>query len=222
MQVAEADRDEAATAAEPDMKSPRDRILATARDLFRKHGVRGIGVDAIVEVAKTNKMSLYRHFGSKDDLVVACLQEVAAEMNKMWDRLEAEHPDDAHAQLRSWLRVASACGGADGRGCSIANAAVELTEGDHPARNFVAAFKRSQRDRLADICRRAGIEKADTLADTLSLLQEGALITRQIMGADGLSSNFIAAGEAVIASFAGASDSMIAARTLPKQKTARR
>ncbi len=58
---------------------PRERIIATARELFRKHGIRGIGVDAIAEFAGTNKMTLYRHFGSKDDLVVACLRSVAAE-----------------------------------------------------------------------------------------------------------------------------------------------
>ena len=51
---------------------PRERIINTARDLFRKYGIRGIGVDAIADAADTNKMTLYRHFGSKDDLVVAC------------------------------------------------------------------------------------------------------------------------------------------------------
>ena len=53
---------------------PRERILATARDLFHKHGIRGIGVEAIAEAAGTNKMTLYRHFNSKDDLVVECLK----------------------------------------------------------------------------------------------------------------------------------------------------
>jgi AcrR family transcriptional regulator len=182
---------------------PRDRILATARGLFRKHGLRGVGIDAIVEAADTNKMTLYRHFGSKDELVVACLQQVAAEANTGWDRLEAAHPGDAMAQLRAWLRQGGACGGSDGRGCSIANAAIELTEDGHPARAVIAGFKRDQRDRLAKVCRAAGIVAAETLADTLSLLLEGALVSRQTTGAQGLSSSFVASGEAVIASFAG-------------------
>jgi AcrR family transcriptional regulator len=183
---------------------PRDRILATARDLFRKHGLRGVGVDAIVEAAETNKMTLYRHFGSKDELVVACLQQVAEEATASWDRLAAAHPGDAMAQLRAWLRQGANCGGADGRGCSLANAAIELTDDDHPARKFIAGFKRSQRDRLAKLCREAGIVAADTLADTLSLMAEGARVSRQTMGPDGLSSRFVASGEAVIASFVGA------------------
>lgn len=185
---------------------PRDRILATARDLFRKHGLRGVGVDTIVEAADTNKMTLYRHFGSKDDLVVACLQEVAGEANAAWDRLDADHPGDAMAQLRAWLRQGGTCGGSDGRGCSIANAAIELTDDDHPARKFIAGFKRDQRDRLVKLCRDAGIGAADTLADTLSLMLEGARVSRQTMGSDGLSSSFVASAEAVIASFQGGHD----------------
>ena len=53
---------------------PRDRILETARDMFHKHGIKGVGVDAITEAAGTNKMTLYRHFESKDELIVECLR----------------------------------------------------------------------------------------------------------------------------------------------------
>src|SRR6266481_1672547 len=63
---------------------PRERIISTARDLFRKHGIRGIGVDAIADAAGGNKMTLYRHFGSKDDLVVACLRDAAREADVIW------------------------------------------------------------------------------------------------------------------------------------------
>jgi len=182
---------------------PRERILATANDLFRKHGLRGIGVDAIAEAAGTNKMTLYRHFGSKDDLVVCCLESVAAESDELWGRLRQQHPGDPKAQLYGWLRHGSSCGGSDGRGCSIANAAIELTDRDHPARKVISDFKRGQRDHLAGICRAAGIPAAEALADALSLLQEGALSARQSMGPDGLSASFVSAGEAVIASFAG-------------------
>ena len=59
---------------------PRDSIAGAARDLFHSHGIRGIGVDAIAEAAGTNKMTLYRHFGSKDDLIIQCLRDVAVEV----------------------------------------------------------------------------------------------------------------------------------------------
>src|SRR5215510_7912573 len=86
---------------------PRDRIIDAARDLFRKHGIRGIGVDAIADAANSNKMTLYRHFGSKDDLVVACIEMAAKEAGEFWDELERAHPGDARAQLKDWVRRAA-------------------------------------------------------------------------------------------------------------------
>jgi AcrR family transcriptional regulator len=184
------------------LPKPRERIITTARDLFRKHGIRGIGVDAIAEMAGTNKMTLYRHFGSKDDLVVACLREVASEAEAIWSGFEADHPGDPLAQLHAWLRCGAECAVGDGRGCDMANAAVELAESDHPARCFIEAFKAEQRDRLAKLCRDAGIAKADLLADALSLLLEGARVSRQSAGVEGPCARFITVGEAVIAAFA--------------------
>lgn len=84
----------------------------------------------------------------------------------------------------------------------MANAAVELAESDHPARHVIEEFKTGQRDRLAKLCREAGIVKADLLADTLSLLIEGARVSRQSAGAEGPCAHFISIAEAVIAAFA--------------------
>src|ERR1700710_1457231 len=107
---------------------PRDRIVAAARDLFHQQGYRGIGVDAIAEAAGTNKMTLYRHFGSKDDLVIQCLRDAAREAEACWAAIEADHPGDARAQLRAWVTRCAECVCDDRRGCDLANAAVELAE----------------------------------------------------------------------------------------------
>jgi AcrR family transcriptional regulator len=183
---------------------PRDRIAGAARDLFHKHGIRGVGVDAIAEAAGTNKMTLYRHFGSKDDLVIACLRDAAREAEAWWTAIEADHPGDARAQLRAWVLRGAECVCDDGRGCDLANAAVELAEIDHPARRVIEAIKIEQRDRLARLCRNAGIAQADLLADTLSLLIEGARVSRQSAGLEGPSAKFVRMCETVIASFRGA------------------
>src|SRR5688500_20349209 len=66
---------------------PRDGIIDAARDLFRKHGIRGIGVDAIADAADSNKMTRYRHVGSKDDLIVACIGKAGAEAEAFWEAL---------------------------------------------------------------------------------------------------------------------------------------
>lgn len=180
---------------------PRDRILGTARDLFHRHGYRGVGVDTIAEVAGTNKMTLYRHFGSKDDLIVECLHGFAEEADATWASFEVTYPGDPVAQLHAWVRVGADCAIADERGCDMVNAAVELTEHDHPARRVIEDFKTEQRNRLVGLCRSAGATQAELLADTLWLLLEGARVSRQSVGAEGPSARFIRMAEAIIAAF---------------------
>jgi AcrR family transcriptional regulator len=187
----------------PDVRiRPRDRIVATACDLFHQYGIRSIGVDAIAEAAGTNKMTLYRHFGSKDDLIVECLRKVANDAEAIWTELEAEHPGNPHEQLRAWVLRAADCVLADGRGCDMVNAAIELTDPGHPARRVIEAFKASYWDRLTQLCAAAGAADAALLADTLSLLLEGARVSRQSVGAEGPSRRFVQMSEAIIETFA--------------------
>src|SRR5215467_4734969 len=82
---------------------PRDRILVAASDLFYRHGIRAVGVEAIAEAAGTNKMTLYRHFDSKDELVAEYLRQAAKEADSCWGRFQAAHPGEPLAQLRVWL-----------------------------------------------------------------------------------------------------------------------
>src|SRR5260370_12150159 len=89
--------------AHSDVLRPRERILLAARDLFHRHGIRGVGVETIAEAAGTNKMTLYRHFDSKDDLIVAYLRGVAVEVDEMWGDFERDHPGDMQAQLKASL-----------------------------------------------------------------------------------------------------------------------
>src|SRR5258708_20960428 len=83
---------------------PRERIVAAARDLFYRHGIRAVGVDAIAEAAATNKMTLYRHFASKDLLVAECLRRWAAEADAAWDEIARAHAGDKRGQLQPCLR----------------------------------------------------------------------------------------------------------------------
>src|SRR4051812_23264257 len=115
----------------------RERIVVTARNLFHRHGIHGVGVDAIAEAAGTNKMTLYRHFGSKDDLIVACLRKAASDAEIFWNELESAHPHDPLAQLHGWVRAAAHYVISQSRGCEMANAAVELAEARHPAMRVI-------------------------------------------------------------------------------------
>ena len=163
--------------------SPRERILSTASELFYRHGIRAVGVETIAEAAETNKMTLYRHFSSKDELVAEYLQRLAEKAKSSWDRLEADHPGNPSAQLRAWLKdMAAHVGSGDERGCPLANAAVELPEKGHPARRVIEAFKTAQRERLVQLCAAAALAEPEMLADELFLLLEGARVTAQSMG----------------------------------------
>jgi AcrR family transcriptional regulator len=194
-----------ASAADP--LRPRERILRAARDLFHRHGIRGVGVETIAEAAGTNKMTLYRHFDSKDDLILAYLRGVAVEADEIWRGIERDHPGDMQAQLQAWLVCADECVTSDARGCDLANAAVELTEDGHPGRRIIEDLKTDHRNRLAALCRRAGIAQPEVLADTLTLLLEGARVSRQSAGSQGPSSKFIRTAEQVIESFKARSSS---------------
>src|SRR5579872_6705281 len=70
---------------------PRDRILAAAADLFYRQGIRAVGVEAIAEAAHTNKMTLYRHFPSKDELVAEYLRQTANAADACWARFAQAH-----------------------------------------------------------------------------------------------------------------------------------
>lgn len=180
---------------------PRERIIAAARELFHRHGIRGVGVDTIADAAGTNKMTLYRHFGSKDELILAYVQTIAAEGEAMWQEIARDHPGDPRAQLEDWLERAEECVSEDGRGCDLANAAVELTEDDHPARRLIEQLKTDHRNRLASLCEAAGVAQSKELADTLTLLLEGARVSRMTAGRKGPSAEFMHTARSIIQAF---------------------
>src|SRR5579863_2299516 len=84
---------------------PRARILKAARDLFYRHGIHAVGVDAIAEAADTNKMTLYRHFKSKDELVAECLRECGRELESAWTEVERACAGNPRGHLLAWLRL---------------------------------------------------------------------------------------------------------------------
>jgi AcrR family transcriptional regulator len=156
----------------------RDRILATASDLFYQHGIRAVGVDLVVEKAGVAKTSLYRHFGTKDDLVVAFLQRMDEEFWKTWDEVTEQHPDDARAELNAQLDwIGERAGQPDYRGCPQLNIAAEYPEVQHPARKVATRHKRELRRRLKVIAERLNSAAPDELAGQLAVLINGAFVS---------------------------------------------
>jgi len=184
-------------------QSPRERILAAARELFYRRGIHAVGVDAIAAAAGTNKMTLYRHFASKDVLIAACLSELTQEFDAAWNVIAAAHAGDPKGQLLAWLRhVCDFKENEAARGCAFANAAVELPDMDHPARRVIREYKTAARERLIGLCRDARLTDPERLADEIFLIYEGARVTAQSVGSEGLSARLAGMIEALVSDHA--------------------
>ena len=179
---------------------PRERILMAARDLIFRHGIRAVSVDEIAEAADSNKMTLYRHFSSKDELVAECLRLFEREVDDAWEQNALAHRGDPKGQLVSWLRlVFEYKSSKTDQGCPVVNVAVELRETDHPARRVIEEFKTKQRERLLQLCRETGLREPEQFADELFLLLEGARISLQSVGPAGPGARFVSMIESLIA-----------------------
>lgn len=166
--------------------APRERILAAARQLFYSRGIRSVSVDEIAAAADTNKMTLYRHFESKDQLIAEYLRQLAAEADASWAEAAKARPHDPRGQLEWWLEhLCEGLADPANRGCALANAAVELPDKNHPARQVIEEHKCDQREHLAKLCREAGFRDPEKLADELFLLLEGARMNMQSVGRGG-------------------------------------
>src|SRR5713101_9143988 len=137
--------------------SARKRIFDTASELFYLKGIRAVGVETIAAEADTTKMSLYRNFPSKDELVAEWLREHDANFWQTWDAMANRYPKDPRQQIKAaFALLAKHVADPKARGCPMANAAVEITEKDHPAKKVIERHKAKLRGRLAALCEQAG------------------------------------------------------------------
>jgi len=166
--------------------SVRDRLLDTAAELFYREGVRAVGVDLVVERTGVAKTSLYRHFPSKDDLVVAVLERDDENYWAHWD-LIAERPTlNPKTELLAHVEwISKYIGRPEFRGCAFLNAATEFPSAAHAARQIALRHKTELRRRLHGLSQRLGVTNPDELADQLVLLIDGAYVNGQLSGKRG-------------------------------------
>jgi AcrR family transcriptional regulator len=159
----------------------RDRIFETACDLFYRHGIRGVGVDAIAAAAGSNKMSFYRSFASKEVLVTEYLREQERFYWAWWDAAVARYPNDPRRQVEALfegqLEIAQSSGC---RGCALGNAAAEISDDEDDLSELVRAYKQKVRTRLHELARAMGASHAERLGDALMLLLDGGYFTRLV------------------------------------------
>jgi AcrR family transcriptional regulator len=175
----------------------RARILTTATEFFYSQGIRSTSADRIIEAVGITKVTFYRHFRSKSDLVVAYLEEQAVN-DRGW--MEASRRSgDAIASLRA---VATGIGSASClpgfRGCPFINAAAEFSDPQDPVRSVVDAHRKWTRDLFASIATDAGVRDVDSIANQLVILRDGAMVNGYLSDPETLAASLGAAFESII------------------------
>jgi AcrR family transcriptional regulator len=161
----------------------RQRILETADRLFYQHGLRSVGIDRIIAEAEVAKMSLYNHFPSKDDLILAVLQYREEKILEFFTAAMERHSKRTEDKLRAffaalndWFETP------DFRGCAFQNAAVELADPAHAGTQFVRDHKRRFQQFLTGLVEEALGDRGAQIAPAVGLLVEGAIVTAVIQG----------------------------------------
>lgn len=166
---------------------PRDRILQAASELFYSQGIKATGVDAIAKLADSNKMTLYKHFPSKDDLVIAFLRKRDQDFTN-WFVAQVDSKGDTPKDkllavfevIGEWLEIP------EFRGCAFINAAAEFPIEGNPVHQVSADFYDSFRSYLSDLAKQCGAKSPESLALQLSLLIEGAIVSEQMKRHSGI------------------------------------
>lgn len=155
------------------MSQVRERILDVASDLFYRHGIKAVGVDAIISQADVARMSFYRHFRSKDGLVVAYLER-RDEAILVWFEKQVRRlaPDPRDRPLVVFDALALRFRSKGYRGCGFINAIAEVADPASDAHGAAAAHKQRFQSWLAKLLREAGLD--ESYAADLLLLFEGA------------------------------------------------
>ncbi len=171
----------------------RESILSVASDLFTAHGIRAVSADRILAEAHVSKVTFYRHFRTKDDLVVAYLEAELARVQGLGRSVSGEPRAIASIFENEMCRPGF-------RGCPFINAAAEYPDPEHPVREVVARFRTWMIDTIASWARDRGAASPDDVARQVMMLRDGALVDGYVTGNPRRAADELAAGiEALVA-----------------------
>lgn len=159
----------------------RDRLLDVADRLFYREGIRAVGIDRVLKEADAAKASLYSHFGSKDELIAACLTRRNEDTReKIAAFTAAAAPADR--ALRYFDYIVASVSAPGFRGCPTQHVVSELSDATHPARLAVAEQRTWLRERFETWAREAGAIDPARTASALLVLSDGAIASAQADG----------------------------------------
>ena len=159
----------------------REQLLNTALQLFYREGYHSTGIDRILAESGVAKMTLYKHFKSKDELILAVLQMQHEHISERMKRALISLPPRtailaAFDGLHQWLLESGYSG------CLFMHAAAEFQQREHPIHHQAAEHKRGLREYFHHALRALQVEQADDLAAQLQFLFEGALSMSHLYG----------------------------------------
>jgi AcrR family transcriptional regulator len=162
----------------------RDRIVATASRLFYGTGIRAVGVDRVIAESQVARMTFFRHFPTKDDLVVEFLERQAdtarRELSQIRDAAGADWPRAVIGAILAGVESEQAVSGF--RGCEFINTAAEFCDPAHPVRAVVADHRAWIRDLLGDALTELGHPSPRGTAELLLMLRTGAIVAASLEG----------------------------------------
>jgi AcrR family transcriptional regulator len=164
--------------AAPNASDARERLLTAAYELFARHGVQAVGVDAIIERSGVARQTMYRHFGSKQELVLAFL----ARREELWTQgwLAAEVRRRASDPRERLLAIFDVFDGwfrsSDFEGCSFINVMLEHPAPEHPLHRASADYLARIRDFVGELAREAGIAQPEPFARQWHILMKGSIV----------------------------------------------
>jgi len=160
-------------------QSARERILETAYELFSRHGTRAVGVDRIIAECGIAKMTLYRNFPSKDDLILAFLDRRDELWTRAWLQAEAQRRGATPAErlLAIFDTFGEWFARTDFEGCSFINVMLEVVEPDNPVRQATVRHLESIRGFVGGLAEEAGIQDTDGFARQWHILMKGSIVS---------------------------------------------
>lgn len=163
------------------MSGLRQKILNTASDLFQTRGINSTGVDTIVAVAGTTKMTLYKYFGSKELLILEVLKQGHQDF-QTWlsNKLSANTKQPSEKLKKLFDYIEEWVSSPNFQGVGFIKASAEFPQEDNPVHQLSSEQSRQFRQYISLLANEAGIQDADGLALQLSLLFEGAVQAEQM------------------------------------------
>lgn len=153
----------------------RHRLLSTATRIFYSEGIHSVGVDRIIAEAKVTRATFYRHFPSKDDLILAYLREVHEMDRGAVDTVITANSQPVAPLLAIANSIAESIQSPGFRGCAFLNAAAEYPDTEHPVRQEIIAHRQWFLDTLTTLMAQLQEETAESAARHFVMLRDGAM-----------------------------------------------